>query len=279
MPAKLTIWQDSKCNLVSACSPQDLYHDVLHYITAAKAQVCCLVWCLSMNIPSVQSTIWKALQRIVKQAWNACLQHVPAKTVHAKVPLPSCFQRLVRCSAHFSGHDRPVICAGTTILVSPYIMHRSHQSWQDPLMFNPSRWHQYQHPKSSSSNASAATASTRAPTASNLPYRPSSSAATATVSNSQLGNRAVSNNGASSSNREVTTAGSVPKQSMRPGTGNLLSGMGPNGAYIPFGAGPRNCIGTGTTIAAHHTAQQHPGMCVPWGSSVQMANSSLHAWD
>ena len=136
-------------------------------------------------------------------------------------------------------------------------MHRSHESWQDPLMFKPSRWHQYQHPKSSSSSTSAATASTQATTPSNLPTHPSSSAITATVSSSQLGNRAASNNGASSSNREVTTAGAVPKQNMRPGSGNLLSGMGPNGGYIPFGAGPRNCIGTGTRTAAYHTARQH----------------------
>lgn len=141
-------------------------------------------------------------------------------------------------------------------------MHQSHKSWQDPLRFNPSRWHQYQHPKSSSSNATAATASTQATTASKPPNRPSTSAATAAASSPQLSSRAASNNGASSSNREVTTAGAVPKQSMRPGTGNLLSGMGPNGAYIPFGAGPRNCIGTGTATPAHKTARQHPSMCM-----------------
>ena len=66
--------------------------------------------------------------------------------------------------------------AGTTVLVSPWVLHRDRNRWQDPEAFQPERWLPLLETKSYMSE---------------------------------------------------------------------LSGLGSNGAYIPFGAGPRNCIGTG----------------------------------
>ncbi len=66
--------------------------------------------------------------------------------------------------------------AGTTVLVSPWVLHRDRSRWQDPEAFKPERW---------------------------LPLL---------ETKSYMGE---------------------------------LSGLGSNGAYVPFGAGPRNCIGTG----------------------------------
>jgi hypothetical protein len=67
--------------------------------------------------------------------------------------------------------------AGTTVLVSPWVMHRDPQHWSQPEAFLPERW--------------------------------------------------------------------LDQLAAKPAMAEL-SNMGTNGAYLPFGAGPRNCIGTGS---------------------------------
>jgi cytochrome P450 len=81
-----------------------------------------------------------------------------------------------RCAAHDVLLGPWRIPKGTTLLVSPYLLHRSPRHWRDPETFDPARW--------------------------------------------------------------LSDDGST----LLP---DALRGMGPNGAYVPFGAGPRNCIGTG----------------------------------
>lgn len=86
--------------------------------------------------------------------------------------------RCAREDVQVGGFD---VAAGTSALLSPYLLHRDVRLWQDPLSFDPSRW-----------------------------------------------------DGA-----------------LRDAGGNavrICSGMGPAGNYIPFGAGPRNCIGTGFAL-------------------------------
>ncbi|KAK9903986.1 hypothetical protein WJX75_001915 [Coccomyxa subellipsoidea] len=81
-----------------------------------------------------------------------------------------------RCAAtdvSLGGHQLP---KGTTVLVSPWVMHRDPQHWSQPEAFLPERW--------------------------------------------------------------------LDQLAAKPAMAEL-SNMGTNGAYLPFGAGPRNCIGTG----------------------------------
>ena len=150
-------------------------------------------------------------------------------------------------------------------------MHRSLKSWQSPSSFMPERWHRHQQPSSSantsssnrSSNSSSSSNSWSAATHSSSSFSSNQNAAPQTSSstsnsNGSLHNLSSSNAGSASTTvnaqshvrgKEASSPGAVPRQSVRPGSGSILSGMGPNGAYIPFGAGPRNCIGTGKLSA------------------------------
>lgn len=136
-------------------------------------------------------------------AWHTDVQDKAAQEVHhvlgSQPPTASCIPSLRyveatvlealrlyapayligRCAnqdVELCGYQLP---AGTTVLLSPYLMHRDPELWSDAESFRPERWLEFQ---------------------------------------TDMGVQ---------------------------GYPALLKDLGPGGAYIPFGGGPRNCIGTG----------------------------------
>lgn len=93
------------------------------------------------------------------------------------------------------------------MLVSPYLLHRDARLWDDPLTFSPERW-----------------------------LRPGGRPKRASAGG--MGGESDADGGESESE-------SGSEEGEAPMAKGALKGMGPGGVYIPFGAGPRVCIGTG----------------------------------
>ncbi len=49
-----------------------------------------------------------------------------------------------RCAREEASLGPYTLPAGTTILVSPYVMHRDPDVWDEPSAFRPERWHELQ---------------------------------------------------------------------------------------------------------------------------------------
>eukprot|EP00884_Botryococcus_braunii_P020753 jgi/Botrbrau1/7361/Bobra.0316s0009.2 len=132
--------------------------------------------------PAVQSTVHEEVDAVLQGALPDAsnvrglhrLQAVLLETLRLHPPA----YLVGRCASTAVSLGPYQIPAGSTVLVSPYLIHRDSEAWQEAESFDITRW-------------------------------------------------------------ELLCGGSG---------GNfmaVMSGMGPNGSYLPFGAGPRNCIGTG----------------------------------
>lgn len=169
-----------------------------------------------------------------------------------------------RCAAedtHLAGF---YLQKGTTVLVCPYLLHRDPAVWgPDAASFRPERWLELARQQS----RGAATAP-----AAGCPHsssEPSHAEASPPASAAGCPHSAVPPaDGAS-------VAGGVSAVHGVEGgfSSAFLAGLGPNSAYVPFGAGQRNCVGTGfamteailvlATVLDRFRLQPLPGAAFP----------------
>jgi len=174
-----------------------------------------LGWACAMlaNAPKIQDKAAEEVQRVLKNGRKPVpqdaspvggkLEYLEAIVLEAMRVMPPAYLvgRCTASSTELAGYSIP---KGTTILISPFILHGDPRWWgggsggdqnnDEATTFNPDRWLNI-------NNFNSITSST--------------STSSSTVS---------------------------PKRSLAT---TALAGMGLNGAYIPFGAGQRVCIGTG----------------------------------